>query len=167
MLVESPAVHHELGLTLTHVRALRSELQSPAAQLAPRGVALVEQANSQALCWLRDALADGATWPRRYSSYHERVGRYERAHNTWLRLFQDAGLSPGALELDAVDADTVERFPLLVLSHLEVLDEAEVARLDRYVAAGGRLLCEGQVGWMDSAGRRRDCKSINFSVKII
>jgi hypothetical protein len=121
---------------------------------APSGAALVHDADSVAAGWLRDALLDGATWPRRLQSWQEEHGTLERSLRAWLRLFEDCGLQPGAVPLEQVGARTLERFPLLVLNHLLVLDEQDVARLEAFLRAGGTLCVGGDLGWVDSRGRR-------------
>lgn len=122
----------------------------------PRGVALVHSPRSLAAGWLRDALLDGATWPNRFQSWQELHGTVERARRAWLEYAEDCGAMPGALPLERVDENTVARFPLLVLPEVLVLDEAELDRLRRYARAGGRLCIDGELGWIDSRGTRRE-----------
>ncbi|HVS08735.1 MAG TPA: hypothetical protein VMS76_02590 [Planctomycetota bacterium] len=120
----------------------------------PAGVAIVHDSDSVAAGWLRDALLDGATWPRRLQSWQEEHGTLERSLRAWLRLLEDCGLQPGAVPLEQVGARTLGRFPLLVLNHLLVLDEQDLARLEAFLRAGGTLCVGGDLGWIDSRGRR-------------
>jgi hypothetical protein len=123
---------------------------------SPAGVAIVHSADSVAAGWLRDALLDGATWPRRLQSWQEEHGTLERSLRAWLRLLEDCGLQPGAIPLDQVGARTAERFPLLVLNHLLVVGEPDLARLEAFLQTGGTLCVGGDLGWIDSRGRRPD-----------
>src|SRR5262249_44173362 len=125
-------------------------------QPSPEAVAVVHDADSSAASFLRDALLDGPTWPRRKASYQREHGTRERELETWLRLFEDCGFEPGSLSLAALDADCARRFVVLVLPELLVLDEEDVLRLADYVESGGTLVIDGTLGWVDRAGRRRE-----------
>jgi hypothetical protein len=127
----------------------------------PEGVALVHSADSLAVSWLREALGDGATWPKRFPSYQEEHGAFEAARKHWLEFLEDVGLMPGVLPLDQIDAATVKRFPRLVVDPLLVLDDADGARLKQYVGAGGNLIRGDEFGWIDSAGTTRSRKAQN------
>jgi hypothetical protein len=120
----------------------------------PAGVAIVHDPDSVAAGWLRDALLDGATWPRRLQSWQEEHGTLERSLRAWLRLLEDCGLQPGSIPIEQVGPRTAQRFPLLVLNHLLVLDEPDLARLEAFLGAGGTLCVGGDLGWVDSRGRR-------------
>jgi hypothetical protein len=150
-LAAAPELSARVTATLSAVRSLRAQ---PGAAFAPRGVALVHDFESLCLDWLRDALLDGPTWPRRLSSHQLAHGTWESSAAGWLRLASDCGQAPGAVPLENVEAATAARFGVLVLSELSVLDEADFARLEDYVAAGGRLLVSGDLGRCDSRGRK-------------
>ena len=121
---------------------------------SPAGAAIVHSADSVAAGWLRDALLDGATWPRRLQSWQEEHGTLERSLRAWLRLLEDCGLQPGSIPIEQVGPRTAKRFPLLVLNHLLVLDEPDLTRLEAFLQAGGTLCVGGDLGWIDSRGRR-------------
>ena len=134
------------------VRELRARL--PGWAPAPRGGALIHHADSLALSWLRDALHDGATWPKRFASYHNEHGTREVALRACLRWLEDAGLLPGSLPLERVGAETVVRFPFLVANELIVVEEEELRALRSYVEAGGTLLLHGGFAVYDRRGAR-------------
>lgn len=151
VLEDRPALAARLAEAIAAIRALRGDLG--AFRPRPAGVALIHAPDSLALAWLRDALADGSTWPRRFAGYHEQHGTRERALRGWLRLFEDLGTFPGAVLLRGIGASTARRFPLLVASHVAVLSPADLGRLGDYLAAGGRLVVDGPFGEFDRAGR--------------
>jgi hypothetical protein len=78
----------------------------------PQGIAVAHSAAAIAASWLKDALLDGPTWPKRFPSYQEQHGPLERARKGWLELAEDLGGMPGAWPLERVGAETVERFPV-------------------------------------------------------
>ncbi len=149
-LAADPALRARLAGAVVDLRAVRGRVG--AFRPAVRGAAVVHSPASMALAWLRDALLDGPTWPRRLAGYQREHGTRERSLRAWLRLLEDAGALPGALPVDAIDAETVERFPLLVLAHVEVLSASHVEALERYLAAGGSVVVEGEVGLFDERG---------------
>lgn len=131
----------------------------------PRGAAIVHDADSAAVGFLRDSLLDGATWPNRFPTYQQEHGTRERSVRAWLTYFEDLGLQPGVVTLDDLrhpgghaegeDGCLSDRFPVLILPHVLVLSDADVAALEAYVERGGLLVVEGYLGLYDRRGRRR------------
>ncbi len=160
-LARRPDVRARLADAVSAMRAI--ENGSPAR--GPRGVALVHDARSLALAWLRDAADDGSTWERRFASYQEWNGSFERALRGWTRLWQDAGFVPGMVSLETVDAGLVSRFRLLVLSHVAALSDADVARLRAFEAAGGKLVLDGPFGEYDERGAPRAAPSSDAALR--
>jgi len=153
-LARSTILHERLARAVADVRALRATL--PHWRPTPSGIAVLHDGDSVALAWLRDALLDGPTWPRRFQGHQEEHGTRERELRAWLRLAEDVGLLPGALPLERVQPETAARFPVLIANHLSVLDETDRARLARFVEAGGTLLVSGPFADFDRAGRPVD-----------
>lgn len=151
-LAAHPAAAEALRAAVDAIRATRSA--AGAHRPAPRGVAIVNDEDSIAYGWLVDARLDGPTWPRRLQGYQEEKGSRERTLRAWLRLFEDCGALPGAVPLATVGRATVERFPLLVLNHLRVLDAAGLARILEFLEAGGRVVVAGELGAIDRRGAR-------------
>jgi hypothetical protein len=118
----------------------------------PRGIAVVHDFDSLAASWMRDAMLDGPTWPKRLQSHQEERGSLESARRRGLDALENEGTQPGALPLDQVGAEIVARFPVLVLDHVAVLDEGERERIASYVEAGGALCVGDEVGWIDERG---------------
>ena len=151
-LAARPGYAESLLGAVASIRAV--EANAPGFSPRPAGVALVNDGDSIAYGWLFDARLDGPTWPRRLQGFQEERGSRERLLRASLRLLEDCGAMPGALPLEQVGKSTVERFPLLVLNHLRVLDGQGAARLFDYLEAGGRLLVGGDLGVTDARGRR-------------
>ena len=149
----SPAARARIERAVDDLRAIRREVGTYAPR--PAGVALVHSDASVALAWLREALLDGPTWPNRLQGAQERDGAREVSLRNWLRLLEDLGLMPGALSIEDVEATTAARFGVLVLHQLAVLDESDLDRLRAYLGAGGVLVVEGDLGWIDTRGRQR------------
>ncbi len=133
-----------LSSAVSSVRAVHERF--PGWRPGPSGIALVHDEDALAVAWLRDALSDGPTWPRRFAGYQAEHGTRERAVNSSLRLFEDCGVLPGALPLDEVSASTVQRFPVLACVHQVVVTRTDEAKLAAYLDAGGRLLLRGPFG---------------------
>jgi hypothetical protein len=149
-LAQSPELLATVQHALRDVRA--AQVAAPGFAPAPAGAAVVHDFDSIAASWLRDALLDGPTWPRRLATHQAATGTWETSMSAWLALLADCGVQPGSLPLEQVDAQTAQRFQLLVLSEVCVLDEDDLERLARYLAAGGSLLVSGDLGWVDSRG---------------
>jgi hypothetical protein len=115
-------------------------------------VAVVRDADSTALSFLRDARLDGPTWPRRKASYQRTHGRLERKVDAWLRLLEDCGFHPGSIPLASVGAGCERAFGLLVLPEVLVIGDDDVDRLAAYVDAGGTLVIDGTLAWVTREG---------------
>jgi hypothetical protein len=150
-LARSTILRERLAQAVAGVRALREQL--PHWRPVPSGIAVLHDGDSIALAWLRDALLDGPTWPKRFQGHQEEHGTRERELRAWLRLAEDIGLLPGAVPLDRVTGATATRFPVLIANHLAVLGSADRARLERYLEAGGTLLVSGPFADFNRAGR--------------
>lgn len=146
-LASAPQVATRLQQTLARVRAL------PRLRPRPQGIAIAHSGRSVAAGWLRDALLDGSTWPQRFASWQEQHGSVERARARWFDFARCAGAMPGALPIESLTPADAERFPLLVLAELLVLSPEDLARLEAYRAAGGTLVVDGELGWIDAEGR--------------
>lgn len=118
--------------------------------------ALVTDADSVAAAFLREAMLDGPTWPRRRAGYQAEHGIRERKVRSWLRWIEDAGFLPAAIPLDAVREDCVSEYGFLVLPEILVVDERDVVNLEQFVAAGGTLFVDGTLGWVDRQGLPRE-----------
>lgn len=143
---------------VAEVRRLSGEL--PEWSPTPGGVALIHHPDSTALSWLRDALHDGATWPKRYASYQNANGTREVRLRASLRWLEDAGALPGSLPFAEIGARTVERFPFLVACELILVEERELAALKAYVAAGGHLLVNGGFGTYNRRGEASSLEAL-------
>ncbi|MCC6407332.1 MAG: hypothetical protein IT453_09210 [Planctomycetes bacterium] len=157
-LERSTALFESLARSTALVRRLRAELGE--FRPRPRGIAILRSSDNLAWGWLRDAEDDGASWPKRMASWQADHGRVELAARAWLELCEDVGVMPGVLPLDAIDAGTVARFPCLVATELALCDDADLERLGRYLAAGGRLIVDGEFATFDAGARPRPVEAL-------
>ncbi len=158
LLAANPAYANRLARvveSIRRVRRLAPELVSPGWG-TPWRAAIVHSPDSIANSWLHDALLDGPTWPNRLAGYQRNHGTRERTLTAWLRLLEDAGSLPGVLPVDELKQLSVTRFPLLIFSHVGVLDDGHIEHLKGYLHAGGRIFVEGSFGRFDSAGNPRE-----------
>lgn len=155
-LLDDPAKAAACAAAVADVRELRAN-DWPAAARRPRtrGVALVTSDDSVALAFLRDAALEGESWPHRLAGYQERRGTFETSARAWRLAAEDVGLLPGAVPVERVDEGLLPRFGVLVLLHLAVLSDRDLAGLERYLASGGRAIVEGDLGRFRPDGTRR------------
>ena len=77
------AFRTSLAGTVASIRRLRRD--APRWRPEPALVAVLHSPESLALAWLREALADGPTWPRRFPSHQNQAAPRERALTGLLR----------------------------------------------------------------------------------
>lgn len=143
-LQKEPRYLKRLAQAVHDVRAVHGSF--PEWRPKPSRIALLHDSDSTALAWLRDALSDGATWPKRFAGYQAEHGTREVAVNGSLRLFEDCGFLPGAIPLNGLDAEAALQFPWLVAVHQLVVTEDGEARLVAFLEGGGKLLIRGPFG---------------------
>jgi hypothetical protein len=152
-LARAPEQRAALRETLAKLRELQG--LRGAAVPRPRGIAIVHSPPSVAASWMREALLDGATWPRRFQSWQDEHGALETARLRWFELAEEHGAMPAALPMERVGAVSAREFTLLVLVEQLVVDPADLVRLREFRAAGGKLCIDGEFAWIDSRGERR------------
>lgn len=148
-LIRRPEHRARLAEAVSDIRTL-GPLFSP---LEQNGGAIVYDLDSVAASFLRDARDDGATWPRRSAGYQAEHGTRERKVETWLRLLEDCGELPAAVPLQSLREDCGREYHVLVLPEILVLDPSDVDTLRAVVAAGGTLVIDGRIGWVDRKGK--------------
>ena len=151
-LAKHPDHRKRLSRAIADIRAVQAKVGRFRPE--PQGIAVVHSQAAIAVEWLLDAERDGLTWPRRFQSYQEEHGVIERARRRWLEFAEDCGAMPGVVPLDQIDAETARRFRVLVLPHQIVVDDADQARLQAFVAVGGHLILDGEFGTFRSDGSK-------------
>jgi len=137
--------------SIRHIKGSNAELENPDRWSRP-GIGIVHDEDSIAASWLRDALLDGATWPRRRPSFQWEHGTYERKLDTWLRLLEDAGLQASATAIE----EPLDGFCLLVIPNMLVVGEIGLSRLSSFLARGSTaVVIDGKLGWVDPTGKPR------------
>ncbi len=149
-----PAQRERLAETVQRIRDLEPGFSGPHPHFR-QGFALIHDADSIALSWLRDALLDGPTWPHRRAGFQQENGTRERKVRSWLRLLEDCGHLPGAIPLRDSPGDSLE-FRVWILAETLVLDPEDVRRLEEHLQTGGALIVDGRLGWVDRVGRPLD-----------
>lgn len=141
-----------MGDTVRRIRAIEARFPR---LLAPRfeRIALVQDDDSVALAWLKDALLDGATWPRRRAGYQTEHGTRETRTRDWLRHFEDSGTLPASVPLSRLGELCYGGCSTLVLVHVLVLDPEDVSALEHQLDLGATLIVDGPLGWVDRKGR--------------
>lgn len=61
------------------------------------------------VAWLLESTADGKTWPRRFSSHEATHNQHAQVRNSWLKLLQDLGYSPGFVSGEMAYAAITEK----------------------------------------------------------
>jgi len=146
-LEDQPAHARALAKAVVRIRELEERF-SPADPLRPE-IAILNDDDCDLASWLRDAMVDGATWPRRLASYHREHGTRESHLRAWLRLLEDSGVQPRVIGPE-------DAFPkvLIVVDHL-VVGKPIQHRLRDHLREGGVVIHQGEFGWITDAGTRR------------
>ena len=153
-LEDSPAHRERLARAVADIRVVETRFPDRAPP-RPRGAAFLLDEDGVAASWLRDALLDGATWPRRFPSHQRRHGSRERGVAAWLRGFEERGVLPGVVTLEELGPETTARFPLLVVPGTSLLDEADLDLLTAHLERSGSLRWLGPI-WRDRRGEPLD-----------
>lgn len=110
------------------------------------------------LAWLFESFADGATWPRRFSSYEAQHNRHAALRTGLWQLLREAGWSPqfvssAEIEEGALDA---RGFTACLLPDSFALSDREAEALQAFAARpGNRLLYTGEPGTFRANGTPR------------
>jgi len=128
-------------------------------RVAQNGGAIVFDSYSVCTSFLRDALLDGPTWPRRKAGYQAEHGTRERKVKSWLRWIEDCGILPTSIDL-RFDLPSRRKYfadelGFLVLPEILVVSDEDVRNLEEFVAEGGTIFVDGQFGWVDLRGLPR------------
>jgi hypothetical protein len=113
------------------------EMTSPLAKLFLRAekeydpIAIHYSQASIQVAWLIESTADGATWPRRFSSHEGRHNRHARVRNGWLKLLQDMGYSPRFVSTEQIEKGELERgkYRILVMPQSYAVGDKEAASI--------------------------------------
>ncbi len=146
------------------------EMTSPLAKLFLKAkrefdpVAIHYSQPSIQVAWLLESTIDGKTWPRRFSSFEATHNQHAQVRNSWLKLLQDLGYSPGFANgpgiQDDSEPDNGAIFPgashsdasALIVPRSWALSPVERKWIDQ---ARGRLInvVDGTPGFFDAHGK--------------
>jgi len=110
------------------------------------------------LAWLFESFEDGATWPRRFSSYEARHNRHAALRTDLLRALREAGWSPHFVSYEEVEAGKLETdaFHTCLLPDAFALSDREARALLAFARKpGNRLLYTGEPGIFHANGTPR------------
>lgn len=146
-LVREPARAARLAEAVRRIRALRARFPGLQHARAER-VELLSDPDWVSLAWLRDALLDGPTWPRRRAGHQDEHGTREGRARRWREAADELGITLGGSALDAADGCGSVWIALDAL----VLGDEDLRNLEKHLASGGTLLVDGPLGWVDRHG---------------
>jgi hypothetical protein len=141
--------------------ALR-EMTSPLAQLFLRAepvrdpIFLYYSQPSLQVDWLLESTVDGATWPRRFSSFEAAHNHAAQARDGWLKALEDLGYSPQFISAEQIESGQLAAYSnaVLVLSSVYALSDQEVRQLS-LSASRERLFFDDWPGAFDQHGKLR------------
>jgi hypothetical protein len=147
-LAADPARRTRLAAAVTAIRRVEERCRFRDRR-PPRSVGLLHDPDSLALAWLRDALLDGPTWPRRRASHQAEHGTRERVVRACVEACAELGGPPLAFPLASLEEHAPE---VLLAIELLALAPGDVERLEAFLDRGKRLVVVGGLGWVDRAG---------------
>ena len=131
------------------------EMQSPLARLLLRAERLTDpvavhysQASIQ-LAWLFESFADGATWPRRFSSFEAKHNRHAALRTELWQRLRESGWSPQFVSYEELEKNALAEhgFSACFLPDSFALSEREALALQRFAQTSGKsLLYTGEPG---------------------
>ena len=139
------------------------ELQSPLGQLFLQArretdpIYFVYSQPSLQVDWLLESIPDGASWPRRFSSFEANHNQLARRRVGWLKLCQDLGYTPqfiAAERLSELARGGPKGAALLVADAL-ALAEGEARAVAELARAGAAVMGNGPIAAFDEHGRLR------------
>lgn len=121
------------------------------------GIALYYSQPSLQAHWMLDSKADGATWPKRFSSFEMTHSSILKTMQAWQQLLEDLGFQYDYVSAPQVVEGVLQRKPyrVLILPKTVALSDAEAAAIEAFARRGGVVIADYQTGWMDEHARSR------------
>ncbi len=105
----------------------------------------------------RKPLADvGVVWSQRSVDFYGRNDAHNLSvlpFNGAVRALDRAGIPTLPVHVDDLDS-AIDRFKVLVLPNVAILNDAQKAKLEAFVAKGGSLVATSETGLYDSTGKK-------------
>jgi len=125
----------------------------------PWRVGILESQPSVRLHWWRDSLADGKTWPKRFSSFEASHSTSMATRVSWIRLVEDLGFQPRFFTERDLERGALARGlgspGLLVLPRTVALGAEACRAIRSFVEQGGVLVADGETALYDPELHRR------------
>jgi hypothetical protein len=122
------------------------------ARVIPSPIWIVESRASVRARWMLDSIADGDTWPKRFTSHETAHGTSMRGRESFVDLLRDLGLQPHFVFADELPARLRAQPPRVLLLHdLLAIADAEASAIRTYVEGGGHVVADHGVGVYDES----------------
>jgi hypothetical protein len=145
------------------------EMTSPLAQLFLRAepvrdpIFIRYSQPSLQVDWLLESTVDGATWPRRFSSYEAANNHAAQAREAWLKALQNLGYSPQFISAEQIENGQLAAGSnaVLILSAAYAMSDQEIRQVSQ-CQDGGRLFFDELPGAFDEHGKLRKLSRMNI-----
>ncbi|MGE0145625.1 MAG: hypothetical protein AB7T19_20235, partial [Planctomycetota bacterium] len=138
------------ALTSTFARFAPVSRRLAAARVQTSSVWIVESPPCVRARWMLDSIADGDTWPKRFTSHEVANGTSMRGRESFVDLLRDLGLQPHFVYADELPSLLTSSPPqLLVLHDFLAVSEAEARAVRAFVERGGHVVADHGVGVYD------------------
>ncbi len=104
--------------------------------------------------WMFDSREDGATWPRRFSSFEATHSRLARVRESFMRVVEDLGLGYNFVSYQQIEDGGLEGYKVLLLPQSVAMSAAECRRIEEFVREGGTVIADNMTATMDEHCRR-------------
>lgn len=102
------------------------------------------------VAWLLESIADGKTWPRRFSSFEATHNKHAQVRNSWLKLLQDLGYSPGFVSGEQLQTRLKNDKPWWKCL---IYPESYASSEQEGLGAAANYAVDGLSAWFDNHGR--------------
>jgi len=126
-------------------------LAHPEFRMDPDPVAIYYSQPSIQAHWMLDSQQAGPNWIRRGGSSERRRSTLVKDRRAWVRLLEDIGFQYNFLSYQQIAEGALRQrgYRVLIMPKTIALGRGEVDAIQRFVAAGGTVIADNQVGLMD------------------
>jgi len=145
----------QFAAVMSAVRAVAPDIIPSTPAFDPVAI-LVSQASFRTQ-WLLDRRPGGVTWSDRDAARENEDNPWRAARRETLQRLLGLGLQPRLLASSAVEAGALLRdgIRVLILPHAIALSDAEIAAIEAFSAAGGKVFADTEPGLFDGHSRLR------------
>ncbi len=123
----------------------------PGFRMEPDPIAIYYSQPSIQAHWMLDSRQAGPNWIKRGGPYERRHSTLIKDRRAWVRLLEDIGFQYNFLSYQQIAEGALQEqgYRVLIMPKTIALGGAEVDAIQRFVAAGGTVIADNQVGLMD------------------